>query len=61
MDFVRVYVPESDSDVSISRDLASSLGLQVLRKPAVSNDGVPLPPKPHAVLGSKRRTTGKKG
>lgn len=60
-DFVRVYIPESNMDATVSRRFAESVGLQILDKPALNVNGNPLPPKPHVKLGAPKNSPAPKG
>lgn len=61
IEFVRVFVPESNSDVTVPRSMATSRGLKIIDKPAVNRYGKPLPPKPHQPLGTPKSSPAQKG
>jgi hypothetical protein len=49
-DWVRIHVPESNRDVTVSRDFAEATGAEVVDREAVDRFGNPLPEKDHGPL-----------
>lgn len=55
-EFVRVYIPESDSDATVTRGFANAVGYKILDKDAVKKNGDPLPAKKHEPLGTPKNS-----
>ena len=49
--YVRVFIPESNKEITVRAEYAQAVGLQPLDKPAVNRRGNPLPEKVRVRLG----------